>query len=217
MTAFVRRRRPVAGHRGRPVRASARGLGRARQDPDRSRRPGRQRGRPPGAAGRGRSRLVAPMADDAAGRLLREALLAGARLAARAAGDAHRGRDRAARRGAGNGRCSPTARRSTRPALAPLLEGLDWIHCSGYPLLDDRTGDAAGRAARRAATAGAAERRRRLGAPGSGTGGALQSAAGAGAPRPGDHERRARPMRSSAGRPAAPWRPRPRCSRWRRW
>ncbi len=34
-------------------------------------------------------------------------------------------------------------RQTLDPAgVAPLLEDLDWIHCSGYPLLDDRTGDA---------------------------------------------------------------------------
>jgi ribokinase len=84
--------------------------------------------------------LVAPMADDAAGRLLREALLA-EHVALRAL-PATRTAAVIALLDAVGERTMLSDRQTLEPAtVRPLLEGLDWIHCSGYPLLDDRTGD----------------------------------------------------------------------------
>ena len=84
--------------------------------------------------------LVAPMADDAAGRLLREALLA-EHVSLRAL-PATRTAAVIALLDAVGERTMLSDRQTLDPAgVAPLLEGLDWIHCSGYPLLDDRTGD----------------------------------------------------------------------------
>ena len=84
--------------------------------------------------------LVAPMADDAAGRLLREALLA-EHVALRAL-SATRTTAVIALLDAVGERTMLSDRQTLDPAgVAPLLDGLDWIHVSGYPLLDDRTGD----------------------------------------------------------------------------
>jgi len=84
--------------------------------------------------------LVAPMADDAAGRLLREALLA-EHVSLRALPAARTAAVIALLDAVGE-RTMLSDRQTLDPAgVAPLLEGLDWIHCSGYPLLDDRTGD----------------------------------------------------------------------------
>jgi sugar/nucleoside kinase (ribokinase family) len=87
-----------------------------------------------------RVRLVAPMADDLAGRLLREALkrdgvsvvaLPVPRSAAVAVLlDAHGERTMLSDR-------QPLAVASAAAALADA----DWVHCSGYALLDDATGD----------------------------------------------------------------------------
>jgi ribokinase len=85
--------------------------------------------------------LVAPMADDAAGRLLREALLA-EHVSLRAL---HATRTAAviALLDAVGERTMLSDRQTLDPSVvAQLLEGLDWIHCSGYALLDDRSGDA---------------------------------------------------------------------------
>jgi sugar/nucleoside kinase (ribokinase family) len=85
--------------------------------------------------------LVASLADDAAGRVLREALQAdNVRLAMLpatrstvvvvlldSAGERTMLSDRQALDAA---------------AIPPALAGAGWIHCSGYPLLDDRGGDA---------------------------------------------------------------------------
>jgi sugar/nucleoside kinase (ribokinase family) len=87
------------------------------------------------------SRLVAPLADDAAGRLLREALQADqvglATLPATRTTVVIVLLDDAGER----------TMISDRQALDPAavssgLAGAGWIHCSGYPLLDDRGGDA---------------------------------------------------------------------------
>ena len=86
------------------------------------------------------SALIAPMADDAAGRLLREALLA-EHVALRAL-PATRTAAVIALLDAVGERTMLSDRQTLDPGnVKPLLDGLDWIHCSGYPLLDDRTGD----------------------------------------------------------------------------
>ena len=85
--------------------------------------------------------LIAPMADDAAGRLLREALLA-EHVSLRSL-PATRTAAVIALLDAVGERTMLSDRQTLDPGgVAPLLERLDWIHCSGYPLLDDRTGDA---------------------------------------------------------------------------
>jgi sugar/nucleoside kinase (ribokinase family) len=85
--------------------------------------------------------LISPMADDAAGRLLREALLA-EHVSLRSL-PATRTAAVIALLDAVGERTMLSDRQTLDPGgVAPLLEGLDWIHCSGYPLLDDRTGDA---------------------------------------------------------------------------
>ena len=84
--------------------------------------------------------LIAPMADDAAGRLLREALL-GEHVALRAL-PATRTAAVIALLDAVGERTMLSDRQTLDPSnVKPLLDGLDWIHCSGYALLDDRTGD----------------------------------------------------------------------------
>lgn len=84
--------------------------------------------------------LIAPMADDAAGRLLREALLA-EHVALRAL-PATRTAAVIALLDAVGERTMLSDRQTLDPSkVKPLLDGLDWIHCSGYALLDDRTGD----------------------------------------------------------------------------
>jgi sugar/nucleoside kinase (ribokinase family) len=84
--------------------------------------------------------LVSPMADDAGGRLLREALRAeGLEL-----------RPLPATRSTvvlalldETGDRTMISDRQTLQAegVAQAIAGAGWIHCSGYPLLDDRTGD----------------------------------------------------------------------------
>jgi sugar/nucleoside kinase (ribokinase family) len=84
--------------------------------------------------------LVAPLADDAAGRLLSEALLA-EHVSLRAL-PASRTAAVIALLDAVGERTMLSDRQTLEPAsVAPLLAGIEWIHCSGYPLLDDRTGD----------------------------------------------------------------------------
>ncbi|HEX5578201.1 MAG TPA: PfkB family carbohydrate kinase [Candidatus Limnocylindria bacterium] len=84
--------------------------------------------------------LIAPMADDPAGRLLREALLA-EHVALRALPSTRTAAVIALLDAVGE-RTMLSDRQTLNPStVEPLLEGLDWIHCSGYPLLDDRTGD----------------------------------------------------------------------------
>jgi fructokinase len=94
-------------------------------------------------ARRGESvRLVAPMADDLAGRLLRDALeqegVAVAPL------PAERSAAVAVLLDAGRERTMLSDRQSLAagPAAAAALTDVEWIHCSGYALLDDATGDA---------------------------------------------------------------------------
>ena len=159
--------------------------------------------------------LVAPMADDAAGRLLREALLA-EHVSLRAL-PATRTAAVIALLDAVGERTMLSDRQTLDPAgVAPLLEGLDWIHCSGYPLLDDRTGDEL------AELLGGRKPKVRL-----------SIAGGSVPPDPARVSRfRARleqarpdlvimsseePMRSWPAARHAPWRPRPPCSRWQRW
>lgn len=98
-------------------------------------------------------RLVAPMADDPAGRLLREALLAD--QVALTPLPASRSTVVIALLDATGERTMLSDRQALAPdTVGPALAGVDWIHVSGYPLLDGRTGDAlAGLlGARRAAT-----------------------------------------------------------------
>lgn len=86
------------------------------------------------------ARLVAPCADDAAGRLLREALEAdGVTLAAV---PARRSTAVLALLDDAGERTMLSDRQTLDPAAAAsAIDGGDWLHCSGYPLLDDRTGD----------------------------------------------------------------------------
>src|SRR6266545_3703256 len=90
--------------------------------------------------GRSSVRLVAAMADDLAGQLLRETLSAdGVELAGAPA----------ARSSAvaivvdATGERTMLSDRQSLPAAAAAaaLAGADWVHCSGYALLDDETGD----------------------------------------------------------------------------
>ncbi|HET6745991.1 MAG TPA: carbohydrate kinase family protein [Candidatus Limnocylindria bacterium] len=90
---------------------------------------------------RAAARLVAPWADDAAGRLLREALHAdGVTLAAL---PTRRSTVVLAMLDEAGERTMFSDRQTLDPdAVAGAIEGAAWLHCSGYPLLDDRTGDA---------------------------------------------------------------------------
>jgi fructokinase len=86
-------------------------------------------------------RLVAPLADDAAGRLLREALLVEhitlAALPADRSGVVIALLDEAGER------TMLSDRRQLDPSsVADAVRGTGWLHCSGYPLLDEATGDA---------------------------------------------------------------------------
>jgi sugar/nucleoside kinase (ribokinase family) len=84
--------------------------------------------------------LVAPMADDAAGRLLREALLA-EHVALRSLPTTRTAAVIALLDAVGE-RTMLSDRQTLDPAgVAPMLQGIGWIHVSGYPLLDERTGD----------------------------------------------------------------------------
>jgi sugar/nucleoside kinase (ribokinase family) len=83
--------------------------------------------------------LVAPLADDPAGRLLRDAL-AGDGVSVR--------RSRAARSaivtvlvGADGERTMLSDRQALGVISRTLLAGAGWVHCSGYPLIDDASGD----------------------------------------------------------------------------
>jgi sugar/nucleoside kinase (ribokinase family) len=84
--------------------------------------------------------LVAPMADDAGGRLLAEALqaegLALHPLPATRSTVVLALLDETGERTMISDRQTLDAE-----AVAPAIAGASWIHCSGYPLLDDRTGD----------------------------------------------------------------------------
>ena len=85
--------------------------------------------------------LATAIADDAAGRLLREALEADrvtvVRLAAERSGLVISLLD------AGGERAMLSDRVTLDPAgVAAACEGADWVHCSAYPLADDATADA---------------------------------------------------------------------------
>ena len=89
-------------------------------------------------------------------------------------------------------------------AVATALEDAGWVHCSGYPLLDDRTGDALAEMLGGRTAEGAAEHGRRLRAAGSGARRRACERGWRGAPGPGDHERRrgrcdARPVAPARG------------------
>jgi sugar/nucleoside kinase (ribokinase family) len=85
-------------------------------------------------------RLVSAVADDAAGRLLREALEADGvtltNLAAERSTMVLALLDESGERTMLSDRQSPDA-----SAAADALDGVGWVHCSGYSLLDDHTGD----------------------------------------------------------------------------
>jgi fructokinase len=86
-------------------------------------------------------RLVAPLADDMAGRLLRDALerdrVSVVPLPAR------RSAAVAVLLDAGRERTMLSDRQPLAPAAAAgALADAEWVHCSGYALLDDATGDA---------------------------------------------------------------------------
>ena len=86
-------------------------------------------------------RLITALADDDAGRLLVEALedegVALARLPAAASGTVVALID-------ATGERTMLSHRATleTASLAAACAGADWVHCSGYPLADDGTGDA---------------------------------------------------------------------------
>jgi sugar/nucleoside kinase (ribokinase family) len=85
--------------------------------------------------------LVTPLAVDAAGRLLREALQGdGVQLAAL---PAPRSTVVLVLLDEGGERTMLSDRQTADSgAMASALAAASWLHCSGYPLLDDRTGDA---------------------------------------------------------------------------
>ncbi|MGH2456946.1 MAG: carbohydrate kinase family protein, partial [Candidatus Limnocylindria bacterium] len=90
-------------------------------------------------------RLVAPIGEDTAGRLLRETLVADG--VAVEAQPASRSASVVALLDPGGERSMLSDRRSLNPGGIPAaLAGASWVHCSGYPLLDDATGDALARA-----------------------------------------------------------------------
>jgi ribokinase len=90
--------------------------------------------------GRSSVRLVAPMADDLAGRLLREAWAAD--RVELAPLPAARSPAVAIIVDATGERTMLSDRRSLpAAAVAAALAGADWVHCSGYALLDDETGE----------------------------------------------------------------------------
>ena len=84
--------------------------------------------------------LVAALADDAAGRLLRDALAAdGVTLLALSA---HRSASVVALLDAAGERTMLSDRQRLDPAgIAERIADADWVHCSGYALLDDDAGD----------------------------------------------------------------------------
>jgi sugar/nucleoside kinase (ribokinase family) len=86
-------------------------------------------------------RLVAPLADDLAGSLLRDALEQEGVAVARV--PAPRSAAVAVLLDAGGERTMLSDRQSlSAPAAAAALAGAEWVHCSGYALLDDAAGDA---------------------------------------------------------------------------
>lgn len=84
-------------------------------------------------------RLVAPLADDPAGRLLREAL-ARDRVAVSALG-ATRSSMVAVLLDSNGERTMLSDRQSLSAVNHATLAGAGWLHCSGYALLDDAAGD----------------------------------------------------------------------------
>jgi sugar/nucleoside kinase (ribokinase family) len=84
--------------------------------------------------------LVAPMADDAAGRLLAEALQAEG-LALRPLPATRSTVVLALLDETGERTMISDRQTLDAEAVAPAIAEAGWIHCSGYPLLDDRTGD----------------------------------------------------------------------------
>jgi sugar/nucleoside kinase (ribokinase family) len=85
--------------------------------------------------------LIAPLADDAAGRLLREALQADRVQLATL--PALRSTVVVVLLDDAGERTMLSDRHALDPGAVPsVLGGARWIHCSGYPLLDDRGGDA---------------------------------------------------------------------------
>jgi sugar/nucleoside kinase (ribokinase family) len=86
-------------------------------------------------------RLVAPLADDLAGRLLRDALEQdGVSIAPL---PSERSAAVAVLLDAGGERTMLSDRQPlAAAAAAAALAGVEWVHCSGYALLDDATGDA---------------------------------------------------------------------------
>jgi sugar/nucleoside kinase (ribokinase family) len=86
------------------------------------------------------ARLVAPCSDDPAGRLLREALEAD--RVTLAGLPTRRSTVVLAMLDDQGERTMVSDRQTLDPSAAiGAIEGADWLHCSGYPLLDDRTGD----------------------------------------------------------------------------
>ncbi|HEX6141030.1 MAG TPA: PfkB family carbohydrate kinase [Candidatus Limnocylindria bacterium] len=85
--------------------------------------------------------LVSAMADDAAGRLLREALLA-EHVAVAPVATARSSIVLALLDADGERTMFSDRRGLDPPAVAAALADATWIHCSGYALLDDESGDA---------------------------------------------------------------------------
>jgi sugar/nucleoside kinase (ribokinase family) len=86
------------------------------------------------------ARLVAAMADDTPGRLLREALQA-ERVSLEALEVARSTVVLALLDDMGERTMFSDRQTLDAAPIADALAGVGWIHCSGYPLLDDRTGD----------------------------------------------------------------------------
>lgn len=84
--------------------------------------------------------LVSPMANDAGGRLLREALRAEG-LELRPLPATRSTVVLALLDETGDRTMISDRQTLDAGAVAPGIEAASWIHCSGYPLLDDRTGD----------------------------------------------------------------------------
>ncbi|HET6820073.1 MAG TPA: PfkB family carbohydrate kinase, partial [Candidatus Limnocylindria bacterium] len=84
--------------------------------------------------------LVSPMANDAGGRLLREALQAEG-LELRPLPATRSTVVLALLDETGDRTMISDRQTLDAGAVAPGIEAASWIHCSGYPLLDDRTGD----------------------------------------------------------------------------
>jgi len=84
--------------------------------------------------------LVSPLADDAGGRLLREALQA-EELALRPLPAMRSTVVLALLDETGDRTMFSDRQTLDAEAVAPAIAEAGWVHCSGYPLLDDRTGD----------------------------------------------------------------------------